>query len=521
MLAVALAVGALYTLGAFSTTWLFSDFAPGIVFFPSAGITVAALLLTPRRWWPLILSAVAIAEIGTDLYHDQTVFMAVGFAIANVVEPLVGATLMLAVNRGRPRSARAYLMWFVLCAVVIGPMVGATIGGVVSALADAGSFRHVMPTWWLGDALGVLIIGTPILAFTKRADDEAPASLGEDVAIACFAGAIVIVPAVSWHHGSVVYAVLPVLMWAALRGGPFGVGLSSVAVAFSTDWVISSGRASQLFANRDKDLMLVNVQLFLAVTVLAALAFAVEVGERTRAERVLREAEAARAREHVAGLDAAANERSRIAREAHDIFGHALNIMILSSGAARRVLRQDPDAAQELLLTTEDVGRDAFRDLDTALGLADQSPDLAPQRGLADLDELVDRLARAGLAVEYTIGGEPRPLPRLVDWSAYRIIQESLTNVVKHAESSPAYIDIRYEPTALHLRIVDLGADGVNGNGRDRRRGGDRRYRRNGRNGRGLVGMRERVAVLGGRLDAGPAPGGGFAVKAEIPTERV
>jgi len=516
ILALAIAVGLLYTLGAFSTTWLFSNFSPGIVFFPSAGLTVAALILTPKRWWPAILTAVALAEMGTDLYHGQTLFMAAGFAVANTVEPYVGASLTRSVLAGKRHSAREYLVVFVLCAVVLGPMIGAAIGGVVSAIADAGSFRHVMPNWWLGDSLGVLVIATPILAWFRRQEMEAPASLAEDVAIAGLAGAVVVIPAVFWQHGSVAYAALPVLMLAALRGGPFGVGLSGAAVAFSADWIISTGRAQNLIAGSDKSLTLVNVQLFIGVTLLAALAFAVEVGERTRAEQVLREAEAARAREQLAGLDAAANERSRIVREAHDIFGHALNIMILSSGAARRVLRTDPDAAQELLETTEEVGRDAFRDLDTALGLADQSPDLAPQRGLADLDELVDRLGRAGLRVECAVEGEPRPLPRLVDWSAYRIIQESLTNVVKHANSNRTRIQIRYGPTSLHLRIADDGVgsatNGRNGNGG-----------RNGRarNGRGLVGMRERVAVLGGRIQTGPDADRGFYVEVELPTERV
>jgi signal transduction histidine kinase len=157
------------------------------------------------------------------------------------------------------------------------------------------------------------------------------------------------------------------------------------------------------------------------------------------------------------------------------------------------------------LVTAEEVGRDAFRDLDAALGLVDQSPDLAPQRGLADLDELVDRLTRAGLDLECNIEGQRRVLPRLVDWSAYRIIQESLTNVVKHSASAHTRNDISFAPSSIRLSIADDGAGIVNGNGR---------------NGRGLLGMRERVAVLGGRIETGPAPGRGFRVNVELPTER-
>jgi signal transduction histidine kinase len=113
----------------------------------------------------------------------------------------------------------------------------------------------------------------------------------------------------------------------------------------------------------------------------------------------------------------------------HDIVGHALNVIILSGAAARRVLETNVSQAKELLTTVEEVGREAFRDLDGALGLADQSPDFEAPKGLADLDELVRRLVEAGMQVEYKVVGSPRAVPRLVDGSAYRIIQESLTNV--------------------------------------------------------------------------------------------
>jgi signal transduction histidine kinase len=388
---------------------------------------------------------------------------------------------------------------------VVGPLIGAAVGAAVATIFGSGVYGTTMLRWWLGDGLGVLVVATPILAWSRRRVYEVSAGPSEDIAIASVAAAVTILPALFWHHGSLAYIVLPVLMWAALRGGPLGVGISGLAVAFSADWVVLTDRANTLLAAGNRERSLIHLQLFLAVTLLAALAFAVEVAQRTRAERVLAEAEAARVREELAGLDAAANERRRIGREAHDIFGHALNIMILSAGAARRVLDADPHAAQELLVTAEEVGRDAFRDLDAALGLVDQSPDLAPQRGLADLDELVARLTRAGLDVECNIEGQRRVLPRLVDWSAYRIIQESLTNVVKHCASAHTRIDIAFAPSSVHLSIADDGPGLVNGNGR---------------NGRGLVGMRERVAVLGGRIETGPVAGKGFRVNVELPTER-
>jgi signal transduction histidine kinase len=246
--------------------------------------------------------------------------------------------------------------------------------------------------------------------------------------------------------------------------------------------------------------------LFIGVTLLAALTLAVEVAERARAEGASRRAETRRAEAELAGMHAAANERRRIARETHDIVGHGLNVMILSSGAARRLVDRDAEKARELLSTVEDVGREAFRDLDVALGLTDTSPDFAPLKGLADLDELVARLVRAGMQVEYEVEGSPQPLPRLVDGSAYRIIQESLTNVAKHSTDARTNVQVRFGAGALFLEVTDRGRNsGV----------------RDGRNGRGLSGMRERVAVLGGRLEAGPIADDGYIVVVELPLEQV
>ena len=166
----------------------------------------------------------------------------------------------------------------------------------------------------------------------------------------------------------------------------------------------------------------------------------------------------------------------------------------------------DPSQAKELLATVEEVGREAFRDLDVALGLTDQSPDFFRVKGLADLDELVGRLARAGMQVDYEIEGSPRPLPKLVDGSAFRIIQESLTNVAKHAAN------------AAHARARALRADHTVARGIGRRRA---RRDSEGPHGPRFGGMRERVAVLGGHIEAGPRAGGGYSVTAELPLEPV
>ncbi len=503
-LGLAVVIGGLYALGAFLTFWYFNAPESGAAFFPPAGLTLAVLLVMPRRTWPLWLAAVAVAEISVDLLHEQTLFMAVGFAIANVVEPCVGASLMLADPHYRSITPRRFLVRYVVCAVIAGPLVGAFIGGAVATIAGTGNIVETTAKWWLGDALGVLVVATPVLAWRRRHYYETSATLLEMVGIAAVALAITIAPALLSHE-SLAYAVLPVLMWAALRGGPLGVGISGVAAGFSASWVVASGHASDMLTVRGMDNALVDTQLFIAVTLLAALTLAVEVSERTRAERASRQAETDRVRAELAALQAAVNERRRIVRETHDVVGHALNVMILSSAAARHVVDRDSRKATELLATVEEVGRDAFRDLDVALGLTDRSPDFAPLKGLSDLEELVARLVQAGMHVEYKVEGTPRALPRLVDGSAYRIIQESLTNVARHAVDARAWVNVRFAPRALFLEVSDHGGRPARPNG--------------GGGGRGLLGMRERVAVLGGRIETGPNQAGGYSVLAELPLE--
>jgi signal transduction histidine kinase len=291
-------------------------------------------------------------------------------------------------------------------------------------------------------------------------------------------------------------------------------------VGFGASWVVATGHSAMLLTTQSRPEAVVRTQLFIAVTILAALTLAVEVVQRIRVERRLSHAETRRIKAEVNALEAAASERRRIARETHDILGHALNVMILSGAAARQVVGIDTAQARDLLATIEDVGRDAFRDLDLALGLADRSADLSALKGLADLDELVGRLSRAGMAVDLELEGPSRPLPKLVDGSAYRIIQEALTNVAKHAANSRSHVYVRFEPAALFLRVTDESNGNSNGgaatNGAVR---SPANSNGNGAGARGLIGMRERVAVLGGRLEAGPTGNGGYSVTAELPLE--
>jgi signal transduction histidine kinase len=493
----AVVLGGFYALGALLPFWFLGSPQSGAALFAPAGLTVSVLLLSPRRTWPLWLAVVAIAEMAVDLTHGQTVGMALGFAAANVVEPIGGALAMIWATR-RLRTMRQQLAGFVVCAVALGPVAGALIGATTAVVAGGSSgWFSIAGTWWLGDALGVLVVATPILAWSNRAHLDLECSPTEAIGITLVATVITILPAALWQH-PMLYAVLPVLVWAAFRGGVRAVSVAGVGVAFAADWAAVTGRAGDLIAGRWTE-QLLYVQLFLAVTLLAALTLAVEVTERRRAERAERRAE-------FAAVTAADMERRRIAQETHDIVGHALNVMLLQAGAARRVLDDDAQQTRELLESLEAVGRHAFDDLDVALGLADQAPQGVANLGLASVPVLVDMMRQAGMSIELDVEGNGhRSVSTLVDWSGYRIVQEALTNAAKYAPRAHTEIHVRHDADAVLISVVDDGAGGTPVKGPS------------GTVGRGLIGMRERVAVLGGDIQIGPNGAAGFAVRARLP----
>jgi signal transduction histidine kinase len=203
---------------------------------------------------------------------------------------------------------------------------------------------------------------------------------------------------------------------------------------------------------------------------------------------------------------AAAEERSRIARELHDVVAHSVSVMVVQSQAAQRVLVDDVDAARDALRSIEETGRQALTELRRLLGLlreVEGGASLAPQPSLQYLDELLAQIRDAGLPVDLTVEGTPTALPQGVDLSAYRIVQEGLTNTLKHAEADRVSVLVRYDPAVLEIEISDdgRGAPEVSGNGV----------------GHGLVGMRERVSLYGGELVAGRGEDGGYVVRARLP----
>jgi signal transduction histidine kinase len=207
---------------------------------------------------------------------------------------------------------------------------------------------------------------------------------------------------------------------------------------------------------------------------------------------------------------AVAVERGRIARELHDVVAHNVSMMVVQAGAAARVLDGEQPDVRNALEVIAVTGRETVDEMRTLLGVlrSDDGPDaLKPQPGLADLEQLVSGVRDAGLPVTLQVEGARRPLPPALDLSAFRIVQEALTNTVKHAGPAQARVTVRYRDTAVELEIADTGrgpaadggpagADGI---------------------GHGLVGMRERAAMLGGELETSAADGGGFTIRARLP----
>ena len=220
-----------------------------------------------------------------------------------------------------------------------------------------------------------------------------------------------------------------------------------------------------------------------------------EAKERaTRAEREREE------RAHTAVEE----ERARIARELHDVVGHSVSVMTVQASGVRRLLRPEQEREREALLIVERTGREALAEMRRMVGVLrrpEEAPALAPQPSLEHLDRLVEQTREAGLPVELRVEGEAVELPAGVDLTAYRLVQEGLTNALKHARATRAEVLVNYGDGQIEVVVRDDGKGVGNGDG----------------GGHGLVGMRERVLVYGGELDAGPQPGGGYRLRAKLP----
>ena len=225
---------------------------------------------------------------------------------------------------------------------------------------------------------------------------------------------------------------------------------------------------------------------------------------RYRRELEERAASAEREREQLARI-AVHEERASIARELHDIVAHSVSVMLVGVRGARDVLRITPDAADDTLARVERSGEQSLAELRRILALLREPAQTAeshPQPSLAELDELVASYRTAGLPARLEVIGEPMPLPSGVELSIYRIVQEALTNALKHSDPTNVTVTLAFRDSRLELEVVDDGTTATTDAATT---------------GQGLIGMRERLALLGGELETGPREGGGFRVAARLP----
>jgi signal transduction histidine kinase len=292
-----------------------------------------------------------------------------------------------------------------------------------------------------------------------------------------------------------------------LPAGPITIGwfcaLYALAVWTSTRWFIVGVTffvVSDLAPEVVKgEIFQTAVAPFTAGAVVVMVLLRRVVGERDR-RLLLAERE-----RDLAKREAVIEERERIARELHDVIAHHVSMMVVQAGGERRVLEPANESTREVLTTIERIGRSALTEMRRLVGMlrGDDETALAPQPGISDLPTLVGQMRSAGLEVDLDVEGEHRDIPAGIGLSAYRIVQEGLTNAVKHAGGGRTRVRVCYGADSLEIEIVDDG--------------GDRSVEVD-RGGRGLVGMRERVALYGGTLDAGRRPAGGFAVRVLLPT---
>jgi len=379
-----------------------------------------------------------------------------------------------------PRLARRY--WFdalILAGVGIG-VSGAVLGRDRTDGPEG-------PLWF--DVLAILVIVLPLLA-RRRFPFGAPVAMGVAAALTSFVDQTVVpYDGVTFLVGCAALFLVGLLRDRSQAVAGLAVAEGILAVVVHNDPRSSVGN------------FIVGSIIF---TIVWTIAFGVGRKSVEADEAKERAARAEREREERA-RSAVSEERARIARELHDVVGHSVSVMTVQASAVRRLLRPEQQREREALLIVERTGREALAEMRRMVGVLrrpEEGPALAPQPTLEHLDKLVEHAREAGLPVELRVEGEPLPLPAGLDLTAYRLVQEGLTNALKHARAHRAQVLVRYSDGDIEVTVSDdgqgAGSDGGGG-------------------GHGLVGMRERVAVYGGELEAGPRPEGGYRLRAKLP----
>ena len=375
--------------------------------------------------------------------------------------------------------ARRY--WF---DVLIVAAVGVSIAGAV-----VGQGRENGPEGplWL-DIILSCSIPTPLL-LRRRFPFGAPVAVGAAVVVASFAD-----PALPPFDFITFISGAAAVFLIALRRDR-AQAISGLALAVGVEAVVVRNDPRGAFGQLVFVSLIFGVVWTIGFTLGRQLEAAVKAQERAaRAER--EREEGARA--------AVAEERARIARELHDVVGHSVSVMTVQASGVRRLLRPDQQREREALLVVERTGREALAEMRRMVGVVrrpEEAPALAPQPSLEHLSRLVEQAREAGLPVDLRIEGDSVQLPAGVDLTAYRLVQEGLTNALKHAGATRAEVLVHYGDGQIELTVSDDGRGVGSGDG----------------GGHGLVGMRERISVYGGELDAGPRPEGGYRLRARLP----
>jgi signal transduction histidine kinase len=353
---------------------------------------------------------------------------------------------------------------------------------------DDGSDKHLHGTTWLM-ALWAAVFVLPLLARRRFPFGAAAAVFVIGVAGSIWNGTLV-----TYAGGNFIGVLMATflfgLLWERERS-LIGLGIALAAAAF----VVHND------PNQNDIGDFGGVALAFTIAWLAGLALGSQLKTAAsaveRADRLEREREAeARA--------AVAEERARIARELHDIVGHSVSVMTVQASAVRRLLRDDQEREREALITVEETGRAALAEMRRLVGVLrrpEDAPALAPQPSLEHIEKLVEQTREAGLPTELKVEGDASRLPAGIDLTAYRLVQEGLTNALKHSRATHAEVHVRYADGSVELVVSDNGSGNGKGDG----------------GGHGLVGMRERVSVIGGELAAGPRQNGGYELRARLP----
>jgi signal transduction histidine kinase len=333
--------------------------------------------------------------------------------------------------------------------------------------------------------------GAIALLFTRRAPFVAPLVVAACTVVAVGLDPLPLEDAVSPFLVVILYIPWCLGTYNDTRKAVIGLLAIELGAAW-VNWKFDGGPADYFF-----------VSMFVATAWCAGFV----VNRRSEHARELAEHSRQLALDQVAAADRAVREeRQRIARELHDVVAHSVSVMTVQAGAVRRLLQPDQEKERAALETIEATGRQALTEMRRLVGLLkDDSvmPEYAPQPGLGALDTLLGTVRDAGLPVEVSIDGAPRSLAPGLDLAAYRVVQEALTNALRYAGPAHAWVTVRFGDDDLEVEVANDGREGPSD-------GGD---------GHGLAGMRERVALYGGRVETGPREGGGFVVRARLPLQ--